>query len=95
VEHLGLARLGIERLPVSLTFPWGLTIGAPVHVPFPVKIVIEVGAPIIFRGFGRASIRDHAAVSHAHRHVIAVMQRMLDRLAAERRSARQAAKADA
>jgi 1-acyl-sn-glycerol-3-phosphate acyltransferase len=93
-EQLGLARLGIERLPVSLTFPWGLTIGAPVHVPFPVKIVIEVGAPIIFRGFGRASIRDHAAVSHAHRHVIAVMQRMLDRLAAERRSARQA-KADA
>lgn len=86
-ERTGLRQLGIERIPVSLTFPWGLTIGAPVHVPFPVKIVIEVGAPIRFDGFGRAAQRDHAAVSHAHRHVIAVMQRILDGLVAEREGA--------
>jgi 1-acyl-sn-glycerol-3-phosphate acyltransferase len=86
-ELTGLAKLGIERVPVSLTFPWGLTIGAPTHVPFPVKIVLEAGPPIELKGFERASARGHAAVVHAQRHVTAVMQRMLDRLAAERAGA--------
>lgn len=90
-ERLGLSKLGIERVPISLTFPWGLTVGAPTHVPFPVKIVIQVGAPIEFTGFDRIAARDHAAVSHAHRHVIDVMQRMLDRLVEERQASAKAA----
>jgi 1-acyl-sn-glycerol-3-phosphate acyltransferase len=83
-EVTGLAKLGIERVPVSLTFPWGLTLGAPVHVPFPVKIVIEVGRPIELKGFQHVRARSAAAVRDAQRHIVGLMQRMLDRLAEER-----------
>jgi 1-acyl-sn-glycerol-3-phosphate acyltransferase len=85
-EKLGLDKLGVERIPVTLTIPWGITVAAPLHIPYPAKITIEVGPPISLVGFQKASSREHSVVSYAHRHVVDVMQGMLDRLVAERKA---------
>jgi 1-acyl-sn-glycerol-3-phosphate acyltransferase len=45
-RRLSLDRLGIERLPITWGWPFGLTIGASLNVPFPSKIRISIGEPI-------------------------------------------------
>ena len=69
-------------LPISLGLPWGVNVGDLLgHVPLPAKITIQVLPPIDLREqFGsRPSFDD------AYDHVVAVMQRGLEDLAAERR----------
>ena len=80
--------LGIDRLlrlkvmPISITFPWGLTIGDFVpRIPLPAKITTQVLPPLDLREqFG-----SHPDVDDVYDHVQLTMQRALDALAAERR----------
>jgi 1-acyl-sn-glycerol-3-phosphate acyltransferase len=81
---LGVQKLTrVSVLPVTVGFPWGLTVGLvfPLNVPFPTKIITRVLEPIDIRArFGRdPDIREVDA------HVREVMQGALDELARERR----------
>ncbi|ETW21362.1 1-acyl-sn-glycerol-3-phosphate acyltransferase [Mycobacterium gastri] len=83
---LGLTKL--ERklfrtniLPVTIGFPFGLSIVAPVNMPLPTKIVVEVLPPVcVAEEFG-----DAPDVKDVDAHVRRVMQNGLDKLAAQRR----------
>jgi hypothetical protein len=77
---LGLKRLSrSERLPLSVGFPFGLSMG--INLPLPAKIVTEVLPPIdIIAQFG-----ENPDVAEIDSHVRRVMQSALDKLAAQRR----------
>ncbi len=84
----GLARallldrlLRLKVLPISLALPWGLNIGDFLgHLPLPAKITVEVLPAIHLRDeFG-----PDPDVDDVHDHVVSVMQKTLDSLAAER-----------
>ncbi|VBA40987.1 hypothetical protein LAUMK13_03318 [Mycobacterium innocens] len=68
-------------LPITFGFPFGLSIVAPVNMPLPTKIVIQVLAPIdIAAQFGA-----HPDAAELDAYVQQVMQTGLDELAAKRR----------
>ncbi len=78
---LGLTRARMEILPVTVGFPFGVSVLIPPNLPLPTKIVTEVLEPIDVVGrFG-----PDADVGEVDRHVRAVMQAALDRLAQRRR----------
>ncbi len=81
-RRLGLKRLlRTEILPVSVGFPFGLSVFLPPNLPLPSKIVTRVLEPIhIVEQFGVDPDRGEVDA-----HVRSVMQRALDRLAEERR----------
>jgi hypothetical protein len=80
-------RLGLKKLirsdifPITLGFPFGLTMLLPVNVPLPTKIVTKTLEPIdVVEQFG---VDGDPAVVDAH--VRSVMQAALDELASARR----------
>jgi 1-acyl-sn-glycerol-3-phosphate acyltransferase len=81
-RRLGLKRLlRIEILPVSIGFPFGLSMIFPPNIPLPTKVVTEVLEPIhLVREFGK-----DPDVDEVDAHVRDVMQAAMDRLAGERR----------
>jgi 1-acyl-sn-glycerol-3-phosphate acyltransferase len=80
-KRLGLNRLRSDILPLTLGFPFGLSMLVPVNIPLPTKIVTEVLEPIDpFALFG-----EHPDVDQVDAHVRSVMQTALDGLARERR----------
>jgi 1-acyl-sn-glycerol-3-phosphate acyltransferase len=80
-KRLGLKRFRIEILPLTIGFPFGLTLFFPANMPFPAKIVYQVLEPIdIVARFGT-----DADVHEVDAHVRSVMQNALDRLGRERR----------
>jgi 1-acyl-sn-glycerol-3-phosphate acyltransferase len=80
-KRLGLTRARMDILPVSVGFPFGLSVIFPPNLPLPAKVVTEVLTPIDVVGeFG-----EHADVKEVDAHVRAVMQAALGRLADERR----------
>jgi 1-acyl-sn-glycerol-3-phosphate acyltransferase len=80
-KRLGLSRLRADILPISLGFPFGLSVIMPPNVPLPTKIVTDVLEPIdIVARFGNEP--DIGAVDA---HVRSEMQTALDRLARNRR----------
>jgi len=80
-RRLGLSRLRAEILPISIGFPFGLSVFFPPNVPLPSKIVTRVLDPIdIVAEFG-----EDPDVDMVDLHVRAVMQEALDELARERR----------
>ncbi|MGB6513127.1 lysophospholipid acyltransferase family protein [Mycobacterium sp.] len=80
-KRLGLKRLRSDILPVTIGFPFGLSVLLPVNVPLPTKIVAEVLEPIdIFARFGESP-----DVDEVDAHVRSVMQKALNRLARQRR----------
>jgi 1-acyl-sn-glycerol-3-phosphate acyltransferase len=80
-RRLGLTKARMEILPVSIGFPFGLSVIFPPNVPLPSKIVTRVLDPIdIAAEFG-----DDPDVDEVDLHVRAVMQAALDELARERR----------
>ncbi|MFL6200148.1 MAG: lysophospholipid acyltransferase family protein [Thermoanaerobaculia bacterium] len=87
---LGLDRYGVERLPIALTLPWGLTVGVVPYWPLPIRIEIEVGTAISWQGLGPESARDREVVRACYLEVERAMQGMLDRMVAAR-AGRQAA----
>jgi 1-acyl-sn-glycerol-3-phosphate acyltransferase len=78
-----------KTLPLTLSIPWGLTLGPmPPHLPPPVKILVEVLPAIRFDRQGEAAARDCAYVEACAHRVESTMQACLDRLAAEREGSR-------
>jgi len=89
-----LARaLGIDRLfrtkvwPITLSLPWGLTIGPPPpHFPLPTRIYVEVLEPICFERRGEEAAADEEYVAACDRQVHGAMSEALQALAARRAS---------
>jgi 1-acyl-sn-glycerol-3-phosphate acyltransferase len=83
-ERLGLKRLfRMDVLPIALTLPFGITIGAFMpYVPVPTKIRIRVLPPIDL-GLPPEAAGDQDAVDAAHDRVRDTMQAALDALVAE------------
>ncbi len=80
-RRLGLTRARMEILPVSIGFPFGLSVLFPPNLPLPAKIVTRVLDPIdVVAEFG-----DDPDIDEVDLHVRAVMQVALDDLARERR----------
>jgi 1-acyl-sn-glycerol-3-phosphate acyltransferase len=80
-KRLGLSRLRADILPITLGFPFGLSVIMPPNVPLPTKIVIDVLEPIdIVARFG-----NQPDVGDVDACVRSVMQVALDRLARRRR----------
>ena len=80
-KRLGLGRFRVGILPVSVGFPFGVSVFVPPNIPLPAKIVTQVLAPIdIARDFGRAP-----DVDEVDAHIRAAMQQALDKLSRERR----------
>ena len=81
-EALRLDRLArLKVVPVSLALPWGINVGDFFgHLPFPVKLRLEVLSPIdVVERFG-----DEADSDDAYDYVTTRMQEALTALAAER-----------
>jgi 1-acyl-sn-glycerol-3-phosphate acyltransferase len=80
-KTLGLDKMGIDRLPISLTL-FGLTIGTCFHIPFPAQIRVEIGRPIRFAGLGPESTKDRSAVAGCFELVRQEMRGLLNGLLA-------------
>jgi 1-acyl-sn-glycerol-3-phosphate acyltransferase len=80
-RRLGLTKARMDILPLSVGFPFGLSVIFPPNLPLPAKIVTEVLEPIdITARFG-----DDPDVEEVDAHVRSVMQDALNRLASQRR----------
>ena len=80
-RRLGLKRARMEILPVSIGFPFGLSVLFPPNVPLPSKVVTQVLDPIdIVVQFG-----EDPDIDEIDAHVRSLMQDALDELARERR----------
>jgi len=79
-----LDALGIERLPLTLSFPSGLSFGFPLNIPLPVRIGLEMGHPIRFSESGAESANNPELVKHCYDKVVNTMQGIMDRLVRER-----------
>ncbi|MBW8709747.1 MAG: acyltransferase family protein [Mycobacterium sp.] len=80
-KRLGLKRFRSDILPVSVGFPFGLSVVVPPNVPLPTKIVVQaLGAIDINAGFG-----EDPDIDEVDGHVRSMMQSALDGLARERR----------
>src|SRR5690242_5040668 len=80
-RKLGLTKARMDILPLSVGFPFGLSMIFPPNLPLPGKIVTEVLEPIdITARFGK-----DPDVDEVDRHVRAVMGAALQRLAGQRR----------
>jgi 1-acyl-sn-glycerol-3-phosphate acyltransferase len=80
-KRLGLTRARMDILPVSVGFPFGVSMIFPPNLPLPAKIVTDVLEPIdVVARFG-----EHANVDEVDAHVRAVMQAALNTLARQRR----------
>jgi 1-acyl-sn-glycerol-3-phosphate acyltransferase len=80
-KRLGLHRIRLDILPVTVGLPFGTTMFFPANLPLPTKIVNQVLDPIdIFTLFGR-----DPNVAEVDSYLRSMMQNALDRLASERR----------
>jgi 1-acyl-sn-glycerol-3-phosphate acyltransferase len=80
-KRLGLHRIRMDILPLTIGVPFGLSVLFPANFPLPTKIVDQVLEPIdIVTRFGK-----NPDVNEVDAHVRSVMQTALDRLARERR----------
>jgi hypothetical protein len=77
-----------DVLPITLSVPWGLTVGAPPYLPLPTQIILEVLEPIEFERSGPEAADDREYVETCHRRVLETMQLALDGLVQERRTRR-------
>ena len=79
-KTLGLDKFGIERLPVSLALPYGLTLGTTFHIPFPAQIKMAIGEPLDFSDLGPGAAKDRAAVGRCFELVLQRMRSLLNGL---------------
>lgn len=83
-KRLRLHERGVTRLPVSLSWPWGIVVGFPYNVPFPARIDVRVGPPIELDDIDPADMRDRRVVRECYERIEGRMQEMLDELVAAR-----------
>lgn len=80
-KRLGLKRIRLEILPLTIGLPFGLTTFFPANLPLPSKIVTQVLEPVdVIARFG-----ENPDVDEVDAHVRGLMQSALDRLGRERR----------
>jgi len=80
-KQLGLKRIRMDILPITIGVPFGMTVFFPANMPLPTKIVYQVLEPIdVTARFG-----SDPDVDEVDAHVRSVMQAALDRLARQRR----------
>jgi 1-acyl-sn-glycerol-3-phosphate acyltransferase len=80
-KRLGLKRIRLDILPVTIGLPFGLTVFFPANMPLPAKIVYQVLEPIdIAALFGK-----DPDVGEVDAYVRSAMQNALDRLGRQRR----------
>nr|WP_082984324.1 lysophospholipid acyltransferase family protein [Mycobacterium sp. 1465703.0] len=80
-KRLGLSRWRSDILPITVGFPFGLSMIMPPNLPLPTKIVSEVLEPIdVAAQFGETP-----GAADVDAHIRAMMQSTLDGLARERR----------
>jgi 1-acyl-sn-glycerol-3-phosphate acyltransferase len=80
-KKLGITKARMDILPISVGFPFGLSMIFPPNIPLPSKVVTEVLEPIdITARFGK-----DPDVADVDEYVRSVMQKALDRLAKQRR----------
>lgn len=80
-KMLGLKHIRMEILPLTVGFPFGLTMFFPANMPLPSKIITQVLEPIdLVARFGK-----DPDVDEADRYVRSVMQTALDELGRQRR----------
>jgi 1-acyl-sn-glycerol-3-phosphate acyltransferase len=80
-KKLGITKARMDILPISVGFPFGLSMIFPPNLPLPSKVVTEVLEPIdIAERFGK-----DPDVGEVDEYVRSVMQSALDRLAKQRR----------
>lgn len=86
-ERIGLPRLlRADVLPLYLGLPWGVGFGPMPHIPLPVKIQVEVLAPLrLWELLDRPDASDPRSLAEGLTLVRAAMQRASDRLYAARR----------
>jgi hypothetical protein len=71
----------MDTLPISVGFPFGLSVLLPLNLPLPTKITAQVLEPVdIAAQFG-----DDPDIDEVDAHVRSVMQSALDTLANQRR----------
>lgn len=80
-RRIGLTRARMEILPISVGFPFGLSVIFPPNLPLPSKIVTQVLDPIDVP----AQFGDDPDIDEVDHHVRSVMQTALDELARQRR----------
>ena len=74
-KKLGITKARMDILPISVGFPFGLSMIFPPNLPLPSKVVTEVLEPIdIAEQFGK-----DPDVAEVDEHVRSVMQSALDR----------------
>lgn len=83
--RLGLDGTGVERLPLTYSWPFGLAVGASYTLPFPARMDIAFGPPIRFDNFDRIEARDPRIIAFCHAHVERQMQATLNSLVAARK----------
>ncbi len=77
----------LDVWPITLSIPWGLTIGPPfLYVPFPARVLMEILPPIRFSRTGPEAARDERYVAACADKVETVMQATLEHLERERRT---------
>lgn len=74
----------INTMPLTFSFPLGLTLGHVFFIPFPSKIITEVLPPVIFENYGEEAARDEKYVSECALIVEDLMQKTLTKLSKER-----------
>lgn len=80
-KRLGLPRIRLDILPVSIGLPFGLSVIVPPNLPLPTKIITEALPPIdVTARFGADPDADAVDA-----HIRDVMQTALNRLASQRR----------
>lgn len=79
-EGLSLDKLGIERVPLTYSWPHGLAYGVQHNLPFPARIDIAFCPPVTLDGFSAAAARDPLVLGACHEHIEQRMQLALDRL---------------
>lgn len=79
------ARARTEVFPLILALPWGLTTGFVPYLPLPAQTSIRFGEPIRWPELGPQDAENKEVLERCYREVESKMQRMLDRLAADRR----------
>jgi len=77
--------LRLKMCPISLSIPWGLTVGPMLpHLPLPSHMFMELLEPITFERSGEAAAADTDYLEACNNRVVDRMQRALTRLSAER-----------
>ena len=77
--------LRAKAWPITLSIPWGLTVGPPqLFFPLRTRFYQEALAPIVFKQAGPEAASNDGYVERCHQVVHETMQRALDRLVALR-----------